>query len=168
MKWFPLKFLNVKCNLKMLKIRNFNLGMTSRWYCWELSLKFWNLQFYVFWLLGVSQRPSANSKKHLSGPGLRELSLLSSLHSRPLTSNQLSRDSLGPCLFPVTSLSRCLDSQSPDCNPGHAGLSSSPAWPSLPLLFLDAIPKSSTDVFPQSPGHQRNLGFNLTLAVNSH
>lgn len=92
--WFSLQILIVKYNLKMVKIRNFNLGMTCRW-GWEPSLKLWRLRSDVFWMLCLNlpprkpKRPPANSRRRLSGPGLRRLSLLSYFHSRPLTPSQL-------------------------------------------------------------------------------
>ena len=112
-----------------------------------------------------AKRPPANSRRRLSGPGLRKLSLLSYLHSRSLTLNQLTLDSLGPRLSPSLI---CQDayalSPHPRCNPGHRGLSSSPTRPSLPVLFLDTIPNLSTDVLPSLLGANETSGRGFFLS----
>lgn len=46
-KWFLLQILIVKCNLEMVKTRNFNLRVTGKWCCCEPSLKLWHLRLYV-------------------------------------------------------------------------------------------------------------------------
>lgn len=118
-----------------------------------------------------AKRPPANSRRRLSGPGLRKLCLLSYLHSRSLTESAHPGLSWSSSLS-LTDLSRCLRSQSPP------PLQPRVSWPLLishPALSACIVSrynsKSLHRCTPQSPGHQRNLRpgvFYLTLAVNSH